>query len=118
MGENPANHVLNNQVPKTPSKHRLQAVDSASHLNRIERVRETVVFWEGTGPYPPEILPRWWRADPFARSEYRGGQERSSSPAWRALCAVGAVVLGCLYSVRVPGVLVFPTSLWQMKVCG
>jgi hypothetical protein len=39
--------LLRNQVPKTPSKHRLQAVDSASLLNRIERVRETVVFGRG-----------------------------------------------------------------------
>ncbi len=28
-----------------------------------------------------------------------------------ALCAVRGAVLGCLYSVRGPGVLVFPTSL-------
>jgi hypothetical protein len=32
------------RVPKTPPEHHLQVVDSASHLNRIARVRKTDVF--------------------------------------------------------------------------
>jgi hypothetical protein len=35
-----------------------------------------------------------------------------------SFCAEGGAVLGCLYSVRGWDFPVFPTSLWQRKVCG